>query len=63
VSLLFISASNELGELESGLLASWLGPERSVIVGGALAIGVTVIWAVIFPALRRFGEPEPAPTP
>ena len=61
VSLLFISASNELGELESGLLASWLGPERSVIVGGALAIGVTVIWAAIFPALRRFGEPEETP--
>lgn len=60
VSMLFISASNELGELESGLMASLLGTERSVIVGGALAVLVPVIWAVLFPALRRFGQ-EPAP--
>jgi MFS family permease len=60
VSMLFISASNELGELESGLVASWLGPERSVIVGGALAIVVTVLWALLFPSLRRFGEDTPA---
>lgn len=61
VSMLFISASNELGELESGLVASLLGPERAVIVGGACAIGITALWAVLFPSLRRFGEETAGP--
>jgi MFS family permease len=53
VSSLFISASNELGEMESGFLAALIGPVSAVVAGGAGALAVTVIWARLFPALRR----------
>jgi len=53
VSGLFISASNELGEFESGVTAAWLGPVEAVVAGGVAAIGVTVLWAVKYPELRR----------
>lgn len=53
VSALFISASNELGEFESGVLARFLGPVGSAIAGGIGAIGVTLLWAKLFPALRQ----------
>ena len=53
VSGLFISASNELGEFESGVVARLLGPIGSAIVGGIGSIAVTVIWARYFPALRE----------
>lgn len=52
VSQLTISASNELGEAESGLLASLLGPVGAVVFGGVGAIVVTLLWARIFPELR-----------
>jgi hypothetical protein len=52
VSMLFISASNELGEFESGVTAAWFGPVESVVVGGVGAIVVTGIWAWQFPELR-----------
>ncbi|WP_174297862.1 MFS transporter [Sphingomonas bacterium] len=53
VSQLAISASNELGEAESGFLASALGPIGAVLVGGGGAIAVTILWTFLFPALRR----------
>jgi MFS family permease len=53
VSSLFISASNELGEAESGFLAALIGPVVAVVAGGFAAIGVTLIWAKYFPELRR----------
>jgi MFS family permease len=53
VSQLTISASNELGEAESGLLASLLGPVGAVVFGGVGAIVVTLIWARLFPELKR----------
>ena len=53
ISGLAISASNELGEMQSGLAAAILGPVGAVALGGAGAILVTVIWAVIFPELKR----------
>ena len=52
VSQLTISASNELGEAESGLLASLLGPVGAVVFGGVGAIVVTLLWARLFPELR-----------
>lgn len=61
VSQLTISASNELGEAESGFLAAILGPVGAVVVGGAGAILVTLVWAGMFPELRRartFDPPE-----
>ncbi len=53
VSQLTISASNELGEAESGLMASFLGPVGAVVVGGVGAIVVTVLWSRLYPELRN----------
>lgn len=53
ISGLAISASNELGEMQSGLAAALLGPVGAVALGGGGAILVTVLWSVIFPELRR----------
>jgi len=53
VSTLFVSASNELGEFESGLVARFLGPIGAAIFGGVGALVVTGVWAVLFPALRK----------
>ena len=53
VSGLAISASNELGEMRAGSMAAVFGPVAAVVFGGAAAIAVTALWAVIFPELRR----------
>ncbi len=53
VSSLFIGASNELGEFESGGMARLLGPVGSAIFGGCGAILVTLLWAGLFPAMRK----------
>jgi MFS family permease len=64
VSTLFISASNELGEFQSGVAAAILGPVPSVVFGGIGAIVVTGVWAWRFPELRRadrFEVPDKQP--
>ena len=53
VSSLFIGASNELGEFESGVVARFLGPVGAAVFGGVGALMVTGIWAKLFPALRK----------
>ncbi len=53
VSYLFIGASNELGEFESGVFARLLGPVAATLYGGYAALGVTGLWALLFPDLRR----------
>lgn len=53
VNLIFVGASNELGEFESGLTAEWLGPVRAVALGGVGTLAVVTLWALFFPALRR----------
>jgi MFS family permease len=53
VSGLFISASNELGEFESGVAARFLGPIGAALFGGIGALIVTGLWAGLFPALRK----------
>lgn len=61
VSGLAISASNELGEVQSGIAAAFLGPVAAVVAGGVAAIAVALGWAYIFPELRRartFDPPE-----
>lgn len=52
VSSLFISASNELGETESGFLGALIGPVPAVIAGGVGAIAVVFLWSWWFPELR-----------
>ncbi len=61
VSQLTISASNELGEAESGFLAAAIGPVAAVVAGGAGAIVITLLWARLFPELRlakNFDPPD-----
>jgi len=53
VSSLFISASNELGEFESGVVARFLGPVGAALFGGLGSLAVTAVWAKLFPALRK----------
>jgi MFS family permease len=53
VSTLFISASNELGEFESGVAARLLGAVGAAVFGGVGALAVTGLWAWLFPALRK----------
>lgn len=50
---LAISASNELGEMQSGLAAAFLGPVGAVALGGAGAIAITALWTIIFPELKN----------
>jgi MFS family permease len=53
VTSLFIGASNQLGEFESGSVAALVGAVPAVVLGGAGAVGLAGLWAVMFPALRR----------
>jgi MFS family permease len=53
VNSLFLGASNELGEFESGLTAQWWGAVRAVVIGGIGSLVVTGLWSVFFPSLRR----------
>jgi len=56
VNSLFIGASNELGEFESGLTAQWWGAVRATVIGGLGALAVAGIWATFFPSLRKADE-------
>jgi len=56
VNSVFIGASNELGEFESGLAAAWLGLAPSIILGGGMTLLVTLLWVRGFPALRRMDQ-------
>ena len=53
VNSIFVGASNELGEFESGVAAAWLGLVPSVALGGVLTVAVVVGWMLLFPSLRR----------
>ena len=53
ISSVFIGASNELGEFETGVMARWLGPVGAALFGGVGSLIVTGVWAKLFPDLRR----------
>jgi MFS family permease len=53
VNSLFVGASNELGEYESGVTAQWMGPVRAVVLGGIGSLMVTGLWTMLFPSLRN----------
>ena len=53
VNSLFIGASNQLGEFESGMVAALLGPVGAGIFGGVGTIVIVLAWARMFPALRK----------
>jgi len=67
VDMLFIGASNQLGEFESGLTAHWFGTVPAVVLGGVGTLVIVALWAWIFPELRQPNlearpELEPAKT-
>jgi len=49
----FIGASNEVGQFESGITAQWFGTVPAVVLGGLGTIAIVALWAGLFPALRR----------
>lgn len=53
VNMVFVGASNELGEFRAGTMAALIGTVPAVVFGGVGAIGVAGLWAYLFPALRK----------
>lgn len=53
VSFVFISASNELGDFEAGLMARIFGPVAAVVIGGVGAVAASLWWMRLFPALAK----------
>ena len=53
VNMVFIGASNEVGQFESGVTAHWFGTVPAVVLGGAGTILIVALWAVLFPGLRK----------
>ena len=53
VNYLFINASNELGQFESGITAAWLGAMPAAVLGGLGTIIIALLWMKLFPALRK----------
>lgn len=58
VSMLFIGASNELGEFESGVMAWLMGAVTATLVGGVGTLAVVALWMALFPTLRRVDRVE-----
>jgi MFS family permease len=56
VNMIFIGASNEVGQFESGLTAQWFGTVPAVIAGGLGTIAIVALWTWLFPELRRVDE-------
>jgi MFS family permease len=62
VNSLFIGTSGQLGSFRAGIMAAWIGAVGSVVVGGVAALATVVLWAWLFPALRkvdRLDETQP----
>ncbi len=53
VNMVFIGASNELGEFRAGTMAAWVGTVPAVVIGGFGTLAVAVLWAITFPKLRQ----------
>ncbi len=58
VNYLFINASNELGQFESGVTAAFLGAMPAALLGGLGTIAVALLWMKLFPSLRRLERLE-----
>lgn len=63
ISFLFIGASNQLGDFESGLAATFLGAIGAALLGGIGTILVVCLWAWLFPQLRRADHLAHEPSP
>jgi MFS family permease len=53
VNFLFINASNQLGQFESGVTAALLGTVPSAVFGGVATVAVALLWMKLFPSLRK----------
>lgn len=53
VNMVFVGASNELGAFRAGSMAALVGAVPAVVFGGVGAMGIAVLWAYLFPALRK----------
>ena len=53
VNFLFVNASNQLGEFESGVTAAWFGTVPATVIGGVGSIVIASLWMVLFPELRK----------
>ena len=53
VNMVFVGASNELGEFRAGVMASLIGPVAAVVIGGAGTLGVALAWSMGFKQLRQ----------
>jgi MFS family permease len=60
VNMVFIGASNEVGQFESGVTAQWFGTAPAVVLGGLGTIAIVALWAWRFPALRQVDALAPA---
>jgi hypothetical protein len=58
VNFLFINASNQLGQFESGVTAALLGVVPAAVLGGVGTIAVALLWMKLFPALRKVEKLE-----
>jgi MFS family permease len=59
VNMVFIGASNEVGQFESGLTAQWFGTVPAVLLGGIGTILITGLWTVLFPQIRELDRLVP----
>jgi MFS family permease len=60
VNMIFIGASNEFGQFESGITAQWFGTVPAVVFGGVGTLVVVALWAWMFPQLRKVNELTPS---
>ncbi|MBC8129667.1 MAG: MFS transporter [Rhizobiaceae bacterium] len=63
VNMVFVGASNELGEFRAGVMAFWLGAVPAVVLGGGATVAVAALWAWLFPDLRKARTLDEPPQP
>ncbi len=56
VNMVFVGASNEVGQFESGITAQWFGSVPAVVLGGLGTIAIVLAWDRLFPQLRTFRQ-------
>jgi hypothetical protein len=56
VNMVFVGASNEIGQFESGITAQWFGAVPAVVLGGVGTMLIVLAWAWMFPSLRRLDK-------
>jgi hypothetical protein len=59
VNMVFVGASNEIGQFESGITAQWFGAVPAVVLGGIGTMLIVLAWSGLFPALRRLDKLVP----